>query len=147
MNKEEIKKALISVIEKNMQSMEERIATAHSMVDVDEADVLDPEDLSHQAESSESEQLYRLQLQKAKTDLITVERIDFNAKTNVEPGAFIVTNDFNFIVACATAPFDVAGRHITGISTESTVYKEMKGLKAGDRFTVSGKEHIILEIH
>jgi hypothetical protein len=147
MNKTELKKVLIEIQNKSISSLTEKIDTTHSMVDVDEADTVDPEDLSHQSESMESEHLFRNQLSKAKADLNLIEQIDFSPKSKVEPGAFIKTEKFNFIVACATTPFDYNGMHITGISVESPIYKEMKGLESNSTFSLSGNNYKIIEIH
>lgn len=147
MNKQELKDALISFQEKSINNLMEKIITTHSMVDVDETDTIDPEDLSHQSESLESEQLFKKQLIKAQNDLRIIENIDFSSKTTVEPGAFIQTEKFNFIVACATKPFDFKGLHITGVSVESPIYKEMKGLSKGSQFNLSGNNYQIIEIH
>jgi transcription elongation GreA/GreB family factor len=38
------------------------------------------------------------------------------------------------------------GMHIVGISTDSPIYKEMKGKKNGDQFSVSGNQYTIKEI-
>jgi len=73
--------------------------------------------------------------------------IDFGTKNNVEPGAYVKTEKFNFLVGYATIPFDFEGNHIVGISTDSPIYKEMKGLKNGDSFRVSGNEYLIKEIN
>ncbi len=147
MNKLALKEALISFQQKSIENLMEKIVTTHSMVDVDESDTIDPEDLSHQSESMESEQLFKQQLIKAQQDLRTIESIDFSEKRVVEPGAFIQTEKFNFLVACATTPFDFDGLHITGISIESPIYKEMKGLSKGAQFILSGNNYEIKEIY
>lgn len=147
MNKQELKQALLSFQQNSINNLMEKIVTIHSMVDVDESDTIDPEDLSHQSESMESEQLFKQQLIKAQQDLRTIESIDFSTKTSVEPGAFIQTEKFNFLVACATTPFDFNEIHITGISVESPIYKEMKGLNKGAQFNLSGNNYQINEIY
>jgi hypothetical protein len=47
----------------------------------------------------------------------------------------------------ATVPFDLDGIHIIGISSESPIYTEMKGLEKGDSFNFTDKSYTILEIH
>lgn len=147
MNKQELKEVLIQLQKTAVKNLIEKIETTHSMVDVDEADTIDPEDLSHQSESMQSEHLFKQQLLKAQQDLDAIEQIDFSAKSSVEPGAFIKTEKFNFLVACATTPFDYNGMHITGISVESPIYKIMKGHKKGQEFSLSGNNYTILEIY
>ena len=147
MNKEALKEKLIQLQKESIGSLEEKISTIHSMVDVDESDTIDPEDLSHQTESGESESLFRKQLTKARMDLATFEQLDVSPKSVVESGAFIRTENFNFIIGCATTPFDFNGEHIIGISPDAPIYQEMKGLKVGDVFSVSGNDYSIKAIH
>jgi hypothetical protein len=147
MNKKALKEKLIELQRESIASLEEKIATTHSMVDVDESDTIDPEDLSHQTESGEAEQLFRQQLTKARIDLSVFEQLDMGPKSKVEPGAFVVTENFNFIVGGATTPFDFEGKHIIGVSPDAPIYREMKELKVGDSFSVSGNAYTIREIH
>ncbi len=147
MNKEALKEKLIQLQKESIAGLEEKIATIHSMVDIDESGTIDPEDLSHQTESGESESLFRKQLTKARIDLSTFEQLDMSPKSAVEPGAYVVTENFNFIVGCATTPFDFEGQHIIGVSPDSPIFQEMKNLTKGDSFSVSGNNYTIKEIH
>lgn len=147
MNKVILKDRLIEIQKTIINEIKEKIVTTHSMVDVDESDTIDPEDLSHQTESMLTEQLFKVKLQKAENDLRVLEQINFEGKTKVEPGAFIKTEMFHFVIATATVPFDLAGKHVIGISSDSPIYAEMKGLGKGDNFNFSDKSYTILEIH
>jgi len=147
MNKPKLKEALVSFQQKSIGNLMEKISTIHSMVDVDVADTIDPEDLSHQSESMESKHLFKQQLIRAQLDLKKIENIDFSAKSAVEPGALVKTDKFNFLIACATTPFNFEGVHITGISVDSPIYKEMKGLTKGAQFDLSGNNYQIIEIY
>jgi hypothetical protein len=147
MNKVILKNRLIEIQKTIINEINEKIVTTHSMVDVDESDTIDPEDLSHQTESMLTEQLFKVKLQKAENDLHLLDQISFDIKTKVEPGAFVKTEMFHFVVATATVPFDLEGIHVIGISSESPIYLEMKGLEKGDIFNFSDKSYTILEIH
>jgi len=147
MNKTTLKDKLIEIQKTIVNELNEKIVTTHSMVDVDESDTIDPEDLSHQTESMLTEQLFKVKLQKAENDLRLLDQINFDSKTMVEPGAFIKTEMFHFVIATATIPFDLDGMHIIGLSSESPIYLEMKGLLKGDKFNFSDKSYTILEIH
>ena len=98
MNKETIKAKLFEVQNSIVKELEEKIATSHSMVDVDEDDTLDPEDFSHQYESGELESLMKVQLLNAKMDLSRLNKMDFSSKDSVTDGALVQTNKFNFIM-------------------------------------------------
>jgi hypothetical protein len=147
MNKTTLKDKLIDIQKTIINEINEKIVTTHSMVDVDESDTIDPEDLSHQTESMFIEQLFNVKLKKAENDLQLLDKINFDSKTKVEPGALVKTEMFHFAVAMATVPFDLDGIHIIGISSESPIYTEMKGLGKGDSFNFTDKSYTILEIH
>ena len=98
MNKEHIKELLFTMQENIIHEFEEKVETTHGMVDIDEDDTLDPEDFSHQYESGEMEQLMKVHLNKAKRCLDVLKSMDFSEKTLVEPGAYVETNKFNFLV-------------------------------------------------
>ncbi|MFC6686742.1 hypothetical protein [Jhaorihella thermophila] len=80
----------------------------------------------------------------AKIDVI--ENMDFSLKDTVQPGAAVILDGLNFVVAVSTEKFDVDGRAFMGISTQSPIYKAMEGLGAGDTFTHAGKEYEIQDV-
>jgi transcription elongation factor GreA len=126
--------------------LSEKIATVHSMVDMDEDNTLDPEDFSHQYEAGEMEHLIRVQLNKARRQLDMINTLDFSAKTHVAPGAYIETDHFNCLVAFATTPFMVDGKTVVGISIDSPIYASMLGKKENDSFAFGGRTYQILQI-
>ncbi|MFC3117592.1 hypothetical protein ACFOHS_01970 [Jhaorihella thermophila] len=64
----------------------------------------------------------------------------------MQPGAAVILDGLNFVVAVSTEKFDVDGRAFMGISTQSPIYKAMEGLGAGDTFTHAGKEYEIQDV-
>ena len=147
MNKEHMKEVLFAMQENIVRELQEKVEMTHSIVDIDEDDTHDPEDYSHQYESGEMEQLMRVQLNKAKRNLDLLKSIDFSEKTSIEPGAYVETNKFNFLIGFTTVPFDVEDKHIVGISTESPIYPIMLGKKVGDAFSFSGVNYEIKSIN
>lgn len=147
MDKVLLKENLINQQELVIKELEEKINVAHSMVDIDESDTIDPEDRSHQYESGEMENLVKTQLQKAKADFETLKNLDFGTKTIVEPGAFVQTEKFNFIVGFPVVPFDFGEMHIVGISQASPIYQFMTGKKVNDSFEFGGKHYTIKAIY
>lgn len=147
MNKENIKNKLFETQELLVKELQEKVSTSHSMVDIDEDDTLDPEDFSHQFESGEMEQLFKVQLNKEKGNLEKLKSIDFSPKSTVTCGALVQTNQFNFFVGLATVPFDADGNHIVGISNESPIYAIMANKKEGDEFSFRGNDYKIDKIY
>ncbi len=146
MNKELIIKTLTTMQENLVKEFREKLQTVHTMVDMDESDVMDPEDFSHQYESGEMEQLMRVQMNKAERNLEIMRTTDFSGKQRVEPGAYIETDQFNCLVAYATTPFECQGKMVTGISKESPIYAAMMHKKVNENFSFGGKEYRIINI-
>ena len=147
MIKENIKNKLFELQETLINELTEKVATTHSMVDIDEEDTRDPEDFSHQYESGEIEQLMRVQLSKEKINMDKLNSIDFGPKDSVTTGAIVQTNKFNFFIGLATVPFDVDDLHIVGISNESPIYAIMANKKAGENFSFRGNDYTIEKIY
>jgi hypothetical protein len=147
MNKENLRSALIEKQKSLITQLERKIEFSHDIVDLDELDIIDPEDYSHQSEALEMEELIQVQLQKAKIDLEYLKSIDFSPKTTIESGAFVQTEKFNFIIGFPTVPFDYEGLHIVGVSKASPIFPSMAGKSKGQSFEFSGKEYIINQIH
>lgn len=147
MNKTAIKEELIRMQNKIIHELEEKVRTTHSMVDIDETNTLDPEDFSHQYESAEMEQLMKVQLNRAKRNLDILNSLDFSEKNAIEPGAYVETNKFNFLIGFTTVPFDVNGKHIVGISIDSPIYSIMLGRKSGETFEFCGAHYVIEQIN
>ncbi len=74
----------------------------------------------------------------AKIDVI--ESTDFSLTDQVRPGALVAFNGGHFVVVVSTARFDCDGVTYMGISTQSPIYKAIKGLEAGDTFAFNGRE-------
>lgn len=142
--KEAIQAHLFEMYRRMILDFQSKIEIVHSGVDLDEEDTMDPEDFSHQSESSRMEQIMRAKLEQAESEFNALQKIDFSVKQTVEPGTLIETNQFNFIVSCATLPFQIDGKQFIGISTDSPIYSIFKEKKPGDQFEFN---HIEYHIH
>lgn len=146
MDKKELQKKLLEQQLEVIKDIKSKIATSYTMADIDESDVIDPEDFSHQAESNEMKTIFEQKLKKAEADLSILDKMDFSTKETIEPGAIIATEKFNFFIGLAMIPFEFDTKMIVGISEESPIYKVMEGKKAGDTFSYSDNTYIILNI-
>lgn len=147
MNKAEIKNKVIDIHKEIISELKEKIEMVHSMTDIDELDVIDKEDSSHQYESKEMEELVKSQLSKEEDSLALLNSIDFGAKTTCVPGAIIKTKDFNFIIGISTMPFDFQGSHFVGISVNSPIYDALTKAKTGEDFSFRDNSYIIESIY
>lgn len=147
MNKEALKKKLIEIQESVISELVEKMEYSHSMVDIDEEDVRDPDDFSHQWESGEMEHLMKVQLNKAKSCMTKLITIDFAPKTKAITGAYVETNQLNFFIGLSTIPFEFEGKTIIGISEESPIYSLMAGKCVNEQFEFAGRTYSITKIY
>lgn len=147
MNKASLIQEMLRRQKKLIQEIEEKLTTIHTMVDLDEGDVIDPEDRSHQSESAELEFITAEHLLKAKVDLFVLEKINDSLCNKIEPGAFVRTNRGSFFIGFSTAPFEFENEKIITISVVSPIYESMQNLKTGNTFSYNDQEYTILEIN
>jgi hypothetical protein len=147
MNKVSLQQKLIELQKHAIEELREKIEAAHSMVDIDESDTIDPEDLSHQTESAELKHLFDQQMIKAEGELESLKRIDFSKKDIAIPGAVVSTESFHFLLGYAAIPFEFEGKRIVGVSVDSPIYPEIRGKKVGDTFSYSNTSYTIKDIN
>lgn len=87
-------------------------------------------------------------LDKIKTDLELLRGIHAGEELeSVERGALVRTDQLLILVAAAH-PDRISDdeKKMVSISTEAPIFEAMKGKKAGEHFTLNGKEHEILDV-
>jgi len=67
-------------------------------------------------------------------------------RTHVTPGAIVITNHHTFFVSASLEEFSVDGQIYVGISTDSPIYKAMKGRAKNDSFSFKGLKYTIKDI-
>lgn len=147
MNKQSIKNYLMEQQSTLVNELKEQTSTLHTMVDIDESDVIDPEDFSHQYESHEMEQMIKVQLNRASRGLEVLASLDISPKNIVETGAIIETDSLAFFIGYPTIPFEIEGKRLVGISTSSPIYALMNGKRTGETFSYAGNEYTIKNIY
>lgn len=130
-----------------VDELKKRIEESIESVDIDEEDVLDKEDFSHQDESSEMRELLQQQLFKAVADHNRLSQIDFSSKKSIIEGAFIETEKFTFILSIATTPFVINEKQYIGISNEAPIFSAMKDKNMGDEFSYGSNNYKIVSIN
>lgn len=147
MDKNKLKNTLLQMQDEFIKELTDKVSTTHSMVDLDEEGTMDPEDFSHQYESGEMEELFKIQLRKAKLDREVLNEMDFSAKSVAQDGAFVVTDKLNILVGFPATPFDYEGYHIVGVSKDAPLYPFLNGKKEGESFNYSGRQFQIKNIY
>jgi hypothetical protein len=147
MNKAKLKEKLLHMQEQLILEFKEKVELSHSMVDLDEDGTIDPEDFSHQYEAGETEELFKLQLSRAKGNLEELKHLNFDPKIIVEPGAVVQTDQRYFILGFSSVPFEMDGEQYMGISRTAPIYACLQGRKPGHSFTFCGITYRINSIH
>lgn len=83
-----------------------------------------------------------------------VEELDFlkqmqtadNLFDEVTLGAVVKTDQMTFFPSVSIEKFEVEGKELFGISQKAPIYKEMKGKKKGESFTLNGRTYRILDV-
>ena len=83
---------------------------------------------------------------KMKEKLSKIDRTHYTEA--VDFGSVIETNDNYYFISAALGKIDMEdGTSVYAISIDAPIFSEMKGKKAGDKFSFNGKEQEIKEVH
>ena len=119
MNKKKIQEKLIGIQEEKLKELMDRIGGLLNDIDIDDNDTIDPEDLSHQSESNELLALFKRQLEKSKTDLNFLQKVDCSPHDSIQAGTIVETDAFNFFIGHTFPPINWENGRLIGISLDS----------------------------
>lgn len=145
-HRDEIKKYLIQLKEKELKNLEQVAGTYAGDADLDEEAVIDADDLSHQSQSTEAARNAYAQLGEARRQLEEFRKMDPEDPSVVSQGTIVITNQVNFVTGLSFKDFEWKGEHFVGISTEAPVFSVLAGKRAGDAFRFKGVDYVIEQI-
>lgn len=88
--------------------------------------------------------LNMVRLAKAKEQQQVLKYIDPEQVNAIAmPGSLVVTNNGNFYIAISAGHFVIEGAKYYAISIDSPIGGKLKGKKAGEKFSLNGKDYII----
>lgn len=105
---------------------------------------------AHRGSGGQNEMLVRLEheLSFLKKELETLNNLDPNeAKTHVEHGAVVVTDQRTFFISTSIEQVEVNEKSIFGISVKAPIFKVMEGKKSGESFEFNGIRYQIESIY
>lgn len=146
MKKSEIRDLIIQHQKELVQDLEQAVKKLREDSDMDEDSLKDSEDFSHQNESKEMERRINEQLKIAKADLTIIQNCAEKSFGGVHFGAFVETDKNSFFVCIPTAPFEVGGKNVIGISDHAPIFYKMKDKKVGETFVMANITYKILSI-
>lgn len=144
--KKDILNKIIESQEGLISKLIEEIKNLEVGSDIDEGDVIDPEDISHKVEANEMEVLLSEQLKIAKKDLNFLTTNIDESSSVVKPGALVYTDKYIFFIGVATIPVKHNDLTLLGISVKAPIYSLMRDKKVGDSFSFSTHNYNINRI-
>jgi hypothetical protein len=140
---EEIKNQQEEVI-KDFEKMLEQFK---GVTDLDEESTREVDDFAQQSTSEDIENRIGIQFESAKGLLNILNDLDLSPKTDVCPGAVVITNKAKFFVSIPNSSIEVDGTTFIGISTDAPLYYFMKGKKKGDSFKYGKTSYEIKDLY
>lgn len=144
--KESIKNQIIEIEKEELNGLKKMFSVYAEAADLDEESTLDPEDYSQQDQSRDSAKNLELRINRTKMSLDSFINLDFGAKTEVEPGALVLTDSLNFFIGITSTLFDYDGKKYIGLNTDAPIYAALQGAKAGDDVVFNGQKYKIKEV-
>jgi len=100
---------------------------------------------SFKAQALHKKDMFAAQYQRALDDLALLEKINTEKISEViEFGSVVITNKQKMVIATSLGKIQLENEIYYAISPQVPIYKEIQGLKKGDKFIFNGIE---LEIH
>lgn len=145
--KDEIRNQIIENERSELKGLKEMHQTYASAADLDEESSLSMEDFAQQDQSRESAKQLEVRIERAKNALNQFINIDAGKKSNVEPGALVMTDSLNFYVGIAATKFNHENKDFIGLDLDAPIYSALQNAKVGETISFNEKEYTIKEIH
>ncbi len=145
--KEELYKACVDYVQKRMMAAELGIQEAQQAAKDDtKSSAGDKYETGREMAQQETDR-NMAQLNEANKLKVALNGIGF-AKTSgvADAGSVIITNNGNFYLAISAGTLTVEDKSYFAVSPVSPIGLKLKGLKAGDEFSLNGKGYTILEV-
>lgn len=146
MNKNNVIKKIIEEQENVISQLENSVSTYSVSSDIDEGDVIEPEDFSHQSEAKDMQLRYEqmlIQAKKNKEFLLSIQDIRCDS---IQVGALIETNELYVFIGISLPQFKLNNKNVISISEQAPIYKDLKDKKVGDVITIASNETKIISI-
>jgi len=146
--KKEVLKKEKALIQSRIDDFEKQIARLQNTGVQSESEAVDlvyksQNEANHEVSNKIAESLNTALRNLTRLELIEVSG-DFAEQ--VEPEAVVVTNQKTFFVSVHTGSFEIGGKEVMGISTESPIYLKMLGMKKGAKFSFRDIDYTVKDI-
>lgn len=144
--KEQIRNRIIENEKNELNGLREMHRTHTESADLDEDSSLELDDFAQQDQSRESARSLESRINSAKQALDSFVNISFSPKSQVEPGALVLTDSLNFYIGISASQFEHEDRKFIGIQTDAPIYAALEGKKSGDELDFNEKKYKILKV-
>jgi hypothetical protein len=146
LDKNAIRLGLVEELKSALSDLRLEIGAVHESVDIDEEDTKDPEDFSHQSESSSLEQNLAQRVGILEHQLVIAESLSTASMSSIGPGALVITTNHYLYVSVAAHPFTIEEHVIVPISMDSPIYPKLKSSALGEAVVMGDSQEKIIAI-
>lgn len=147
MDKTRILQEIMAVLQKYTHQIESSIMRYKLAVTIDEDDILDPEDLSHQAEASDLLLRFKQLLLQAKKQEQFLLTHGTNKTDCISPGALVETKSHYIYIGISVPAFKFNGKTVVTLSEKAPAYHNMREKKVGEIIELGEHYLKIITIH
>ncbi len=144
--KQQVREYIINDQKQRIAELKQLLVNINAQSDIEEASVIDPEDLTHQSEATDMRLIQQARLVEAEDELLYMENINTDSTDKVGLGNLVKTDTFAYYVGMPCQPFQLEGKDVVGISIHSPIYAAMVGKHKGEKFSFNDKTYSILDI-
>jgi len=146
MNKEVVRARMLSLSEGELQQAKQSYVAFLESAMIDRTEPARPDDASMAEAAGEIAEAFDQPIHTSAEKVEKLKAIDFGPKDHVAEGAIVKLNGRFFVVSVPTSPFVCDGESFMGISTDAPIYRRMRGLHDGDKFTSGGHQFTIEQL-
>ncbi|WP_394972925.1 hypothetical protein [uncultured Croceitalea sp.] len=147
MDKQKLKEALIALEKEHINEDEMKYTEFLNGNLLTRNEVVDSDDQSHHRQSIEISDQLEEQAHVHLDHLETINKISFETKEMIEPGAVVSVNGRCMVVAVPKSSFSIDGIEYIGISAQAPIYQAMKGKASGDSFEFNNQNFVIESVN
>jgi transcription elongation GreA/GreB family factor len=145
--REELYKQCLDYVQKRMDAAEQGIKEAQQASKDDTKSSAGDKYETGRAMMQQETDRNMAQLNEANKLKVALNTISTSSSADsVEPGSVVITNNGSFYIAISAGTLSVKGETYFAISPASPIGMKMKGKKAGDEFSLNGKNYEIIII-
>lgn len=139
----EVKAALLAHAREEFEASMANVHAERAAGELDRDSTISVDDQGQADDAGAMHAIFEGVTDRQREDLERLERLDFQPKQTVVPGAIVGFGGSRYVVGAVADEFSCGGTSYEGIADDSPVYAVMHGLALGDSFEFRGHTHTI----